>query len=44
MEVEQEVVNFIANICTYCVPSAIIIGLCEKMINWFIRCATGKES
>lgn len=44
MELPNEIITFIADICQYCVPSAIIIGLCERIISWFIRCATGKES
>ena len=40
----QVIIDFIADICEICVGPAILIGLLERLINWFIRCATGKES
>lgn len=40
----QEIINQYTECLTYVLPLAITIGLIEKIVNWIIRAATGKES
>lgn len=40
----QAIIDVIGEIMQYCLPVAITIGLCERLISWIVRCATGKES
>lgn len=40
----QPILNQIGQIVQLVLPLGITIGLIERLVNWILRCATGKES